>query len=278
MPKSISVQRPESRVIDDVVAADVLVNDVRGVNRRRRSPRAESRCASRSRNRRIGAPTRSNRRSEHARQVLEHERDVTVVPQQVVGLDDARDSRASATTLVLVAVTRQLARGHGVTVRTLDDDARAIARAPRAKNRRRATAVDRLTALVAREGLRPPGPCMPFRCNGVKPFVISRPGRRVALAPGSAPELGHSAGAVDASRVTNRGSRRRRDRRTRKNTLHTSMIPIDAYRAQCSSGNKHSCQSLASQGNAQWSSWLLARSSSAATPSSRATKALASQP
>ena len=140
---------PRLGVVDDVVAADVLVNDVRA---RARSPRCR-RAASRSRAAR--ATARFGRRFDpaaqrDARQVLEHERDLAVVPQQIVRFDDAR-AVERAQQLELVAIARELARRDRMTLRALDDDARAVARAPRAIDDGALLSWMRLTVLVARK-------------------------------------------------------------------------------------------------------------------------------
>ena len=131
------------------MAADVLMNDVCAVNRRHDvgelnrhgEPLADRRVD-------CGLEPTPQRNSG---QVLEHERQLIVVPEQVVSLDDARTVER-AQQLELVAIARQLARGHRLTLGALDDDARAVARAPRAEHGRRAAVVDRLPVLVARKG------------------------------------------------------------------------------------------------------------------------------
>jgi quaternary ammonium compound-resistance protein SugE len=85
-----------------------------------------------------------------ARQIFENERDLAVVPQQLVGLDDA-GSVERAQQLVLVAVARELSSRRRLALRAFDYDAGTVIRATRAMNRRGTTFVNRLSVLVARK-------------------------------------------------------------------------------------------------------------------------------
>jgi len=83
-------------------------------------------------------------------QVLEHERDLAVMPEQLVRPDDAATVER-AQQLVFVAITRELANGDGMPLRAFDDDASAVAGARRPIDDSRATFMNPPCGLVARE-------------------------------------------------------------------------------------------------------------------------------
>src|SRR5262249_8098543 len=119
-------QRASSRlgVVDDVVAADVLVDYVRRVHlgddlrELRGDPKS---LLERRADLRLEPTTQRD-----ARQILEHERDLAVVAHELVRLDDAVRGDC-AQQLELVAIASELACGDLLAARTLDDDAGAVA-------------------------------------------------------------------------------------------------------------------------------------------------------